>query len=141
MTEAALRIPSSTFNPEPKPVIQKPKNRKTGGWIACAAPQSVMAMQSPNQQTNAKSRTAKTQSQSAQHSPAAMTQIAMRIPSSTSKPEPKSGQPKKPKTGGWIACAAPQSVKAMQSPNQQTNAKSRTAQMPKSNLRNTVPPS
>ncbi|NRH26723.1 hypothetical protein [Pseudomonas sp. MS19] len=80
MTEAALRIPSSIFKPEPK--SGTPKNRKTGGWIACAAPQSVMAMQSPNQQTNAKPRTAKTQSQSAQHSPAAMTQIAMRIPSS-----------------------------------------------------------
>ncbi|MEH6616021.1 hypothetical protein, partial [Pseudomonas marincola] len=85
-------------------------------------------MQSPDQQTNAKTRTAKTQSQTVQHSPAAMTEAAMRIPSSAFKPEAKSGLPK---TGGWIACVAPQSVKAMQSPDHQTNAKPRTAQTQK----------
>tara|TARA_B100001059_G_scaffold191359_3_gene194489 strand:- start:205 stop:663 length:459 start_codon:yes stop_codon:yes gene_type:complete len=76
-------------------------------------------MQSPNQQTNTKPASQKSKSQSAQHSPAAMTEAAMRIPSSAFNQEPK---PDNQKTGGWIACTASQSVKAMQSPNQQTNA-------------------
>jgi len=48
----------------------------------------------------------------------------------------KSGQPK---TGGWIACTASQSVKAMQSPNQQTNANPAPPK-PKAKPRNTAPP-
>ncbi|NRH26983.1 hypothetical protein [Pseudomonas sp. MS19] len=78
----------------------------------------------------------KTQSQTAQHIPAVMTEAAMRIPSSAFKPEPK---PEHRKTGGWIACAAAQSVKAMQSPiNRPTqNPEPLKAQ---SHPRNTVPP-
>jgi len=50
-------------------------------------------MQSPNQQTNANPASQKPKSQNAQHNPAALTEAAMRIPSSKFNPEPKIGQP------------------------------------------------